>query len=158
MTIDRTVATARIQALLEGITSPSFVDVFQGEPLGLPPGGPYACWWYTGDQDAEVGRQTLGNVMVDEVFRIAVFWPRVVERTVLPSQEADIWAVSRKVQTAFIGDSTLNDTATSGVTSLEIRTRGVDFGAFPLDPRPQIYRVLEFELRLEDLNAESVAA
>lgn len=158
MAIDRTVATARIQALLEGITDPAFVDVLQGEPLGLPPGGPYACWWYAGDQDANVGRATLGNVMVDEVFHIAVYWPRVVERDQLPSHEADIWAVSRKVQAAFVGDSTLNDTTTSGVCDLDIRTQPPIYGGFPLDPRPQIYRVLEFELRLQDLNAETISA
>lgn len=132
---------------------PAFVDVIQGEPLGLPLGGPYACFYYLGREDSREGRMTLGNVMYTARIQVMAFWPIQPDRATVGALEADIATVDTNIRRAFRGNSTIN----SEVTDLDILNSIVDFGAFPAGTQ-QIYRSLSMELRLENLEGEPISA
>ena len=155
---DRAGIVNRIQAILVAATkidgsTAMFLQVFPGEPLGLPVGGPYVAFWYLGDSPPPEGLQTIGNVMLHERFQVMAFWPRQVERGTMETLENEIWDANRRLKADFRGDSQLN----ALVTDLDITDSVVGFGGFPLDGRAAIYRTLEFELQIRDLEGESIA-
>lgn len=141
-----------LEAVLNTAGSVAFVDVFQGEPLGLPLGGPYACFWYMGREDSRAGRQTLGNVMYAARIQIACFWPIQPDRATQGPLEADIVTVDTNIRRALRANSIIN----SKLTDLDITDSSLDFGGFPQGTN-QLYRVLQMELRLENLEGEAIA-
>jgi hypothetical protein len=154
---------AAIKAHLEAETNDAggqrFAEVFIGEPQGLPPGGPYACAWYLGRMTASTatGDETYGNVMYAARVQIMGFWPSQPERVTLPEWEADIAGADTSIRRRFRGDSTLN----SEVTDLKITESNVDYGDLPIPGKAGVralYRVLQFELRLDNLEGEAIAA
>ena len=90
-----------LSAVLNTAGAAAFAAVLQGEPLGLPLGGPYACFWYMGREDARSGRQTLGNVMYTARIQIACFWPIQPERSTQGAFEADIVTVDTSIRRAL---------------------------------------------------------
>lgn len=153
MSLDRDAITSRIGAILEAHTTPAFT-VVHGEPLSLgPDGSPFAAYWYLGDTDPVEGRRTLGNVMVLERFQVMCFWHRQIEIATLADLEAEIWQANRTLKAAFRADSSLNDEA----TDLDITDSVVDYGVFPIEQGTVLYRTLEFELQVKDLEAEEIA-
>lgn len=152
MAIDHTDIADRIQAILEANTTPQFLAVFCGEPLGLPLGGPYAAFWYLGRTEDE---KTLGNVMPTERWQVTCWWNRQPERSTLEAWEVGIADADTALRTAFRGDSTLNGES----TDLDITGSSVDYRAFPLGQQPAaLYRGLSFELLILDLEGEAISA
>jgi hypothetical protein len=140
-----------IAAVLNSDGVVAFQQVFQGEPLGLPIGGPYAAFWYMGRTDAREGRQTLGNIMYAARIQIACFWPIQPERATQALLEADIATVDTSIRRALRANSAIN----SNLTDLDITDSLVDYGGFPATAN-QIYRVLMFELHLDNLEGEAI--
>ncbi len=132
--------------------NPAFVDIIQGEPLGLPLGGPYCCFWYLGRVDSRAGRQTLGNIMYAARVQVAAYWP-IQDRTTLASFEANIATVDTSIRRAFRANSIIN----SNLTDLDISDSDVSYGGFPTGTQ-QMYRALMFELRFDNLEGEPIAA
>lgn len=143
-----------IRAHLEADTNDAggtrFAQVFIGEPQGVPPGGPYACAWYLGR--AAAGK-TLTNVMYQARIQIVCMWPMQVERNTIEDWETDIWGADDSLRTRFRGDSTLNSEA----NDLEITDSVVGYGGFPASANKALYRTLEFELQLDNLEGEAIA-
>lgn len=144
----------RLQAIFEGHTTPTFT-VVTGEPLALAPdGSPFLCFWYLGDQPAREGRMTLGNVMVEERFKVICLWHRQIELGTFEAFEKEIWDANRTLKAALRGDSTLN----GYVTDLDVTDSEVDYGVFPIQGTSSaVYRSLEFELLLRALDEEAIA-
>jgi hypothetical protein len=153
MSIDRQDVIDRLQAIFTAHTTPAFT-VVTGEPLALAPdGSPFLCFWYLGDTEPPEGRMTFTNVMVMERFQVICLWHRVLELEAFEALEKEIWDANRTLKAALRGDSTLNNEA----TDLDIKDSQVDYGVFPLDGSPYVYRSLEFELHIKDLEAEAIA-
>ena len=146
------VAVDRMVALLRDNTTPVFLDVFVGEPIGLPPDGPYASLRYLGDSDPPEGMRTMGNYMREERFQVRVYWHKRPERATHIDWEKDIVAGKQALRAAFAGDVFLNNSGSSRVVdALDIGD--AQCGYVRMSDGME-YRVLEFELRLRDLNAE----
>lgn len=141
----------RIAELL-AIEEPVIGRVYRGDRgrinPGLPSGGPYATFWYAGESEKQ---KTLGNVMVQERFGIRCYWPRVAEEEPIQSQELDVWDASRNIQAAFRADSTLSGKATDlEISQVDVGWVGTGGAADPM------YRVLEFELLVDNYEAEAI--
>ena len=151
-----TVLTA-IQTELEGVTNSSggtaFLDVIPGKPLGLPLGGPYACFWYEGRMPSREGETSLGNVMYAARIPIQCFWVRQAERATLLALEADIATIDTGIRRAFRANSTIN----SNLTDLTITDSERDSGMFAGSQNQTIYESIAFELRLDNLEGEAIA-
>lgn len=151
-----TAIQTHLQLVLNNAGDPAFQQVFPGEPLGLPVGGPYACFWYMGrvaSDKTEGAPASFGNVMYAARVQIAAFWPIQPERTTLPDLEADIAAIDTSIRRELRGDSTIN----SEVTDLTITDSVVSYGSFPAGGTPQLYRSLMFELHMDNLEGEAIA-
>lgn len=139
--------------------APAFAQVIPGEPIGLPLGGPYCCFWYLGRTDAREGRMTLGNVMYAARWQVMCLWPIQVERATLADWEADIATVDTNIRRRFRANSTINST----VTDLDILDSQLDYGELPGGRNPDggvalfLYRVLQMEVRLDNLEGEEIA-
>ena len=144
---------SELSAVLNTAGTVAFADVLQGEPRGLPLGGPYACFWYSGREDSRSGRQTLGNIMYTARIQIACFWPVQSERSTHAAFEADIVTVDTNIRRALRANSAIN----SNLTDLGISDSTLDSGGFP-QGTAQLYRALTFELRLENLEGEAISA
>src|SRR3990167_5011888 len=159
--LDWTTILAAIKTELEAVVNaadaPAFQEVISGEPLGLPLGGPTACFWYLGRSDSgKTGGagMTLGNVMYAARIQVGVFWVKQSERDTLAGLDADIATIDTNIRRAFRANSTIN----SNVTDLDITDSDVGFGPSPgISPSIQ-YRALMFELRLDNLEGEPVSA
>lgn len=148
---------AKLRAIVNTDGNPAFLDVIPGEPMGLPPSGPYACFWYLGREDSISGQATLGNVMYAARVQVMVLWPAQSERTTLRVLEADIATIDTSIRRAFRADSVIN----SNLTDLHITDSQLDYGDLPIPgpaPARALYRVLQMELRLENLEGEAIAA
>ena len=154
--LDWATILAAIETELRGVTNASgntaFVDVLPGKPLGLPLGGPYACFWYEGRMPSREGEMSLGNVMYAARIPIQCFWPRQAERATLLALEADIATVDTGIRRAFRANSTIN----SSVTDLTITDSARDNGVFT-GTNPTVYESIDFELRLDNLEGEAIA-
>lgn len=151
---------AELRAVLNTSGEIAFTDVIRGEPAGLPLGGPYAVFWYLGRTDsprAAGSRATLGNVMYAARIQIMCLWPQRVERSVLGAWEADIATIDTAIRRQFRANSVIN----SNLTDLDITDSDVSYGTLPI-PAPQgsrgLYRMLQFELVLDNLEGEAIAA
>lgn len=156
-----------IRTELEGVLNSAgelaFQQVFIGEPLAAPLGGPYAMCWYLGRTNSgKTGGApaTLGNVMYAARLQVICLWPLQPERSTLPDWEADIATVDTNIRRAFRGNSTIN----SEVTDLDITDSEVSYSDLPAKPVPLTasdfvgYRTLRFELRLDNLEGEPISA
>ena len=156
--LDWTTILAAIENELRGVTNANgdlaFIDVIPGKPLGLPLGGPYACFWYEGREDSLAGQETYGNVMYAARIPIQCFWPRQAERSTLLALEADIATVDTGIRRAFRANSTIN----SNLTDLKISDSERDNGVFAASGNQTVYESLVFELKLDNLEGEAIAA
>ncbi len=158
-----TIMTA-IQTELAGVLNnagaAAFLQVFPGEPLGLPLSDPsdprgYACFWYLGRSASTTGGpESLGNIMYAARIQIACYWPAFTERAVLPAFEADMAAIDTSIRRALRASSTVN----SNVTDLDLTDSTLSYGSFPQDKSGILYRTLMFELHLDNLEGEAIAA
>lgn len=156
MAIDHQAIADRIQAILEANTTPQFLAVFCGEPLGLPLGGPFAAFWYLGRQP-QIG--TLrGQINVTERWAIACWWPRQPERATLEAWEVSIADADQALQTAFRADSQLNAASTTATSRfIDLTDSTVDYRSFPLGAQPgALYRGLNFEILLNNPEGEAI--
>lgn len=157
MTLDRTAIIDRIKHHLEANTEPAFT-VIVGEPLQLPvDGSPFACFWYLGNAEPPVGGMTLKKRMNVARYQVMCFWHRRIEIGALEPWEEQIQAADENLRTAFWGDFTLN----GEVTDLDITDTTVDYGFFPLqvtNASQVLFRTLDFELQVRDLEGEPINA
>lgn len=136
---------------------PAFVQVLQGEPIGLPIGGPYCCFWYSHREDSLAGPSTLGNVMYAAIIEILCLWPAQPERATQGYFNADIATVDTNIRRALRANSTVNST----VNDLSITGGPVTYGDLPVPGGGGArapYRVLPLTVRLENLEGEAIAA
>ena len=150
---------AAIQDELEAVQDTAGGQAFtviQGEPIGLPLGGPYACFWYLGRTDATEGRQTLGNIMYAARIQILCLWPVQPERATIGERDADIATIDTSIRRQFRANSVIN----SNRTDLDILESDVSYGDLPIGTGGgrALYRVLQMELRLDNLEGEAIAA
>lgn len=137
-------------------SAPRFAQVFEGEPLGLPPSVEsqgYACFWYLGREDSISGRMTLANIMYAARIQVAAFWAIQPERHTLGELDRELADCDTSLRRRFRGDSTIN----SNITDLNITDSDVSFGGFPISSKA-LYRSLMFELRFENLEGEAISA
>lgn len=147
---------AELEDVQNSAGAPAFVQVIAGEPMGLPLGGPYACFWYLGRADAREGRMSLGNVMYAARWQVMGLWPAQAERVTLGDWEADIATVDTNIRRRFRANSTIN----SSVTDLDILDSQLDYGELPYPGgggAVGLYRVLQMEVRLDNLEGEAIA-
>jgi hypothetical protein len=138
-----------IETILEATNgTTSFGKVYRGEPPALPPGGPYAAFWFTGEVEKA---KTFGNVMVDHEFQVACYWPFSPEETVYTPRELEIWNACRDLQTAFRADSQLG----GNCEDLEIGLAQAGVTTFKSGAE---YRALMFTLQVKNLNEEAISA
>jgi hypothetical protein len=143
---------AELEAEINDLGAQRFVKVFPGEPLGLPPGGPYACFWYAGrtpPRHAAGFSQVLGQIMYAARIHVACFWPIQPERLSGSEWESDIAGADTSIRRRFRGNSTINN----NLTDLDIDDSTVSYGGFP-SGQQQLYRALEFDLYLDNLEGE----
>lgn len=138
---------AHLEADTNDASGPRFLKVFATPPRALPPGGPYACFWYAGRRGKG---KTFGNVMFTAVIQVMCFWPFQIERDTQESWGEDMWGADDSLCSRFRGDSTLGGT----VADLEISDSRP--GTFPVDQ--PVYATLEFELELDNLEGEAISA
>lgn len=150
-----------LEAVLNAAGATAFAQVFMGEPIGLPLGGPYACAWYLGRTLATTAAgayETHGNVMYASRIQIACLWPMQAERATLESWEADIATIDTNIRRAFHANRTIN----SNVTDLRIQDSDNGYGDLPgaggNGNQRFLYRVLQMELRLDNLEGEAISA
>jgi len=158
--IDRLAVYARIKAILEEHSTPTF-KVVPGEPVGPPgaDGSPFVCFWYMGRTDPVEGGMTMGQRMNLYRFQIMGLWHRRPELSTLEEFEAEIWEADVTLRAAFWADYTLNNES----TALTITDPSVDYTVFPIQvgdgPVRQVtYRSLDFELQVLELEGETIAA
>ena len=156
--LDWNTILSAIENELRGVTNANgdlaFVDVLPGKPLGLPLGGPYACFWYEGRIPSREGEMSMGNVMYAARIAVQAFWPRQAERATLLALEADIATVDTGIRRAFRANSTIHST----VTDLTITDTERDSGMFAGSQNQTIYESIAFELRLDNLEGEAISA
>ena len=156
--LDWNTILSAIENELRGVTNANgdlaFVDVIPGKPLGLPLGGPYACFWYEGRIPSREGEMSMGNVMYAARIPIQCFWLRQAERSTLLALEADIATVDTGIRRAFRANSTINST----VTDLTITDTERDNGVFAGSQNQTVYESIAFELRLDNLEGEAISA
>lgn len=151
MTLNHTDLIDRIQTILE--STERFVQVFPGEPLGLPQGGPYAAFWYLG-REVSIG-SLRGQIDVTERYQVTCWWPRQAERTTLEPFENQIADTDQALHVAFRADSSLNAASATATSTFAVVTNSaVSYGVFP--GSNLIYRALEFELHVNDREGESI--
>lgn len=148
MAVNHKVVIARIETLLKEMTSPRWDVVIVGQPLSISQKRAVA-FWYLGDEPAVEGGTTLTNVMVNEVWMVRGFWEVPDAPQLRDSREVELWDFVRNSKTAFRGDSTLN----SAVTDIEIGDAATGFETFASGDTK---RVAFYEMRLKDLEAESI--
>lgn len=145
---------AELEAVENSANAPAFQLVVMGEPIGAVLGGPHCYAWYLGRTNAREGEKTLRNIMYAARIQIMALWPRQDISTV-ETWEADIATVDTNIRRAFRANSTIN----SNVTDLDITDSQVDYGDLPAaEGRRMLYRVLQFELRLDNLEGEAISA
>lgn len=146
-----------LTAVLNTAGDAAFVDVIQGEPIGLPLGGPYVCFWYLGRTDASAGKLTLGNVMYAARIQILCLWPMQAERATLGAWEADIATIDTSIRRRFRANSVIN----SNLTDLDIGDSQLGYADLPIASGSNtrgLYRVLSMELQLDNLEGEAISA
>lgn len=144
---------SELEQVQNSIGGQAFQEIIAGEPLGLPLGGPIACFWYLGRSNSRQGPQTLGNVMYAAHIQIGVFWVKQHERDTLEALDADIATIDTDIRRRFRANSTINH----NLTDLDITDSDVGFGPSPgISPTIQ-YRALMFELILDNLEGEAIA-
>lgn len=137
----------------------AFKDVILGEPMALPLDGPYCCVWYIGRTLANTSGgapASLANVMYAARLQIMVLWPMQGERSKLGAWEADIATIDTGIRRALRADSTVN----SSVTDLVITDSQLSYGDLPVAGATKgtfgLYRVLQMELLLDNLEGEAI--
>lgn len=149
----RVARAERIRQLL-AIEEPPIERVYRGDRgrinPQLPAGGPYATFWISGESEKS---KTLGNVMVWHRYGVRIYWPRAIEDEPIERQDEDMEDAMRNVQAAFRGDSTLGGKANDlEITLADIGWVGDDGNGYPT------HHILEFDLEVEDLEAEAIVA
>lgn len=153
MTLTHATLIDRIEAILVANTSPVFLQVFPGEPLGLPVGGPYAAFWYLG-REVSIG-SLRGQIDVTERYQVTCWWPRQPERATLEAFENEIADADQSLHTAFRADSSLNAASATPTSTFAVVTNSaVSYVVFP--GSTLVYRALEFELHVNDREGESI--
>lgn len=151
--IDHDALVTRIGTILSTATPPFTVII--GDPYGLPLGGPYAAVTYMGRGDSGSGGMTLGQAMISERWQITCWWPRSPEKQLIEALEVAIADADEALHTAFRADSTLN----SLVTYMDVGGSTVNDVAFPQSNNAgAVYRSLQFDLNLDDLEGEAITA
>lgn len=155
MALDHSVIIDRFEAILTAVSTPTFLAVIPGEPLGLPLGGPYTAFWYLGrGMGTRSGEMSLSNALITERWHIECWWPREPERATFERWENDISDADQAIQMAIRGDSQLSGQC----SDLWLSDSAIGYKSFPLGAQPNnLYRSLSFTVHLEDLEGEAIA-
>ena len=145
--MSRSGAITTIKSLLDGVSSPTFRQVFIGEPLSIPTGDRVVAAWFNGESEKT---KTLGNVMVSQIFTVRAYFRVGATAKMRESLELELWNAVRRIQAAFRGDSQLS----GNVTDLDISLAQVGW----TDIGGNTFRTISFDLELIELEAESISA
>ena len=112
-----------VDSLLSGVSSPSFVAVYQGEPLSIPT-TPIAAFWVTSQTE---DFQTLTDASTTLELTIQCYWRQQLSPTLRESIELEIYDAIVCIKTALRGDSELSgncQNSTPGDASVSIEVIG----------------------------------
>lgn len=156
MSLDWDTILDRVFDILQEQTDPGFT-VIAGQRVQLPAdGGPFACFWYAGDQDPDEGEMSLSNRMNAEKLTVELYWHPRVEPNGNLRMEKDVAKAVQAIRGAFWGDYTLS----SNCSYLEVgRAQEPSYGYFPLqstEGRQALFYRVEMELRIIDLEGEAI--
>lgn len=98
----------QIDTRLSTITSPSFVAVYRGEPLSIS-GTPVMAFWI---ENRRPMAQTLTNNGSITTFSIRAYFRVQTSPDVRESAEEDLWDAMYEIDSALMGDASLDGNAT----------------------------------------------
>ena len=101
--MSRSGALDRIDALLVGITDPTFGAVLRGEPLSISV-TPVVAFWLSG---REVSFLTLGDASSATEFTIRAYFRMQASQNIRETTELTIWNAAVSIDTALRSDSDL---------------------------------------------------
>ena len=112
----------RIDALLSGVTDPTFTAVLRGEPLAVS-GTPLCAFWLT---TRTTTQKTLRDTSTLTTFLIRVYLRMQASADIRESIELDLWDASVNIDTALRSDANLAGhcsdsnvgTSTTGYTNI----------------------------------------
>jgi len=96
-------AIDRIDALLSGVTDPTFTAVMRGEPLAVG-GTPLCAFWLTTRSTTQL---TLKDTSTLTTFLVRVYFKMQISADVRESIELDLWDASVNIDTALRSDANL---------------------------------------------------
>ena len=96
-------AIDRIDALLSGVTDPTFTAVMRGEPLAVS-GTPLCAFWLTTRATTQL---TLKDTSTLTTFLVRVYFKMQISADVRESIELDLWDASVNIDTALRSDANL---------------------------------------------------
>ena len=129
--MSRSAIMDRIDALLSGVSDPTFTEVMRGEPLSIA-GTPCVAFWVT---SRDVSFKTLTGVTSNCNFTIRAYFRMQSSKDIRESTELDIWDAIVSIDSALRADSDLSGnaidtdigTATTGYTEISgVAFRTVD--------------------------------
>ena len=106
--MSRSAIMDRIDALLSGVSDPTFTEVMRGEPLSIA-GTPCVAFWV---RSRDVDFKTLTAVTSNCNFTIRAYFRMQSSKDIRESTELDIWDAIVSIDSALRGDSNLSGNAT----------------------------------------------
>ena len=143
--MSRSGALDRIDALLSGVSDPTFTAVLRGEPLSIS-GTPMCAFWIT---NRSTIFETLSTVSTTTAFIIRSYFRMQVSRDVRESVELDLWDACVNIETALRGDAQLDGNASDSNVGT-MATGYTDIGG-------TAYRTLDVPFNVEILGEIPIA-
>ncbi len=106
--MSRSGVLTRIDQLLSGVSTPSFVAVYRAELISVP-ATPVAAFWLSSHDELF---ETLGDVSTTATFTIKCYWRPQLSPDVREDLNAEIWDAAVAIKTALRGDSNLSGNCT----------------------------------------------
>lgn len=109
--MSRSGVLSTIDSLLSGVSSPSFISVYQGEPLSIP-ATPSVAFWITSHEELFT---TLADSSTSTEFTIQCYWRMQSSPNVRETVEGEVWDAIVNIKTALRGDSNLSGNCTDSM-------------------------------------------
>ena len=142
--MSRSGALDRIDALLDGVSSPDFVYVARGEPLSIS-ATPMVAFWLS---SREATAMSCTDVSSLTEFTVRAFFRMQTSQDVRESTELDIWNAMVNIDSALRGDSNLS----GNVNDMEIGTSSTGY----TEMGGVAYRTLDVPLSVEILGEVTI--
>ena len=140
----RSGALDRIDALLDGVSSPDFVYVARGEPLSIS-ATPMVAFWLSSREATAISFTDVSSLTE---FTIRAYFRMQSSQDVRESTELDIWNAMVNIDSALRGDSDLS----GNVNDMEIGTSTTGY----TEMGGVAYRTLDVPLSVEILGEVTI--